>query len=350
MPTEAQIRANRKNATKSTGPRTEKGKARVSKNALKHGLLAENSVIPGEDPAEFDRHVTLYEDTYNPRNCVEKALVHQIADAAWRIQRLSRIEATIITTTIERTRVYQRDFQTSRMREGHEGDLQLLGTSMFKDTKFLNNLARYDGHLNRRFHRSVELMMKIRKQERNSRKTPAKGDDGFDVYDSTAPPHLEHRYIPASPSGKMGTIPSADSIDSTHSKSGQARSGLSPIFPVAAPNRAANVSERYAIESQDPTQGSGPDDSPRLEEMRTTLSPDDEMEHAAVEQASGPAQAQPQKPQTPSNQSSSIARRTKKQRNKPTRTTRETRESREAIRDLRRRLTLIEDLGAHLER
>ena len=131
MPTEAQIRANRKNATKSTGPRTEKGKARVSKNAIKHGLLAKDSVVPGEDPAEFDRHVTLYEDTYNPRNCVEKALVHQIADAAWRIQRLSRIEATIITTAIERTRVYQRDFQTSRMREGHEGDLQLLGTSMF---------------------------------------------------------------------------------------------------------------------------------------------------------------------------------------------------------------------------
>jgi hypothetical protein len=40
MATQAQILANRRNAQKSTGPRTEKGKAVVSQNAVKHGLLA----------------------------------------------------------------------------------------------------------------------------------------------------------------------------------------------------------------------------------------------------------------------------------------------------------------------
>ena len=77
MATDAQIQANRENAKKSTGPRTPEGKARVSKNALKHGLLAQDSVIPGEDPAEFDRHLTTYQDTYFPRNCVEKEIVRQ---------------------------------------------------------------------------------------------------------------------------------------------------------------------------------------------------------------------------------------------------------------------------------
>ena len=60
-----------------------------------------------------------------------------------------------------------------RMREGHEGDLQLLGASMISGTQFLNDLGRYDAHLNRRFYRAVELMMKIRKEERKSREAQA---------------------------------------------------------------------------------------------------------------------------------------------------------------------------------
>ena len=174
MRTKEQIRASRENAKKSTGPRTPEGKARSSKNALKHGLLSQDAVIPGEDPAEFDRHLTLYEDTYLPHNCIERELVRQIADAAWRMRRLSRIETTIITAAIERTRVYQEEFRRDRMREGHEGDLQLLGASMYGGTQFLSQLARYDGHLNRRFHRAVELMMKIRKEDRKLREAENK--------------------------------------------------------------------------------------------------------------------------------------------------------------------------------
>ena len=58
MATRAQIKANRNNAKKSTGPRTEEGKAVVAKNALKHGLLARDTVLPGEDPANFDRQLS----------------------------------------------------------------------------------------------------------------------------------------------------------------------------------------------------------------------------------------------------------------------------------------------------
>ena len=48
---------------------------------------------------------------------------------------------------------------------------------MLSGTKFLNNLARYDSHLNRRFYRAVELMMKTRREERKSREAQAAADD-----------------------------------------------------------------------------------------------------------------------------------------------------------------------------
>ena len=51
MTTARQIVANRRNARKSTGPRTPAGKAIVRKNALKHGLLSREVILPDEDEA-----------------------------------------------------------------------------------------------------------------------------------------------------------------------------------------------------------------------------------------------------------------------------------------------------------
>ena len=50
---DAQIHANRLSARRSTGPQTENGKRADRYNALKHGLLAEASLLPGEDAALF---------------------------------------------------------------------------------------------------------------------------------------------------------------------------------------------------------------------------------------------------------------------------------------------------------
>jgi hypothetical protein len=46
---ERKIEANRENAQKSTGPRTPEGKAAASRNALRHGLLAQQVLLPGEN-------------------------------------------------------------------------------------------------------------------------------------------------------------------------------------------------------------------------------------------------------------------------------------------------------------
>ena len=55
MTSAKQIEANRKNARKSTGPRTAKGKAITKFNAVTHGLQARHVVLPDEDVGKFER-------------------------------------------------------------------------------------------------------------------------------------------------------------------------------------------------------------------------------------------------------------------------------------------------------
>src|SRR5207247_3252677 len=48
------LEANRQNSLKSTGPTSVEGKSRSAMNALKHGLTAEQIVLPNEDPEAYD--------------------------------------------------------------------------------------------------------------------------------------------------------------------------------------------------------------------------------------------------------------------------------------------------------
>ena len=264
MRTEKQINANRQNAKKSSGPRTPKGKTRTAQNALKHGLLAQDSVIPSEEAADFDNHLTAIEDSYLPRNRVEKEIVRQIADVMWRMQRLSRIESSAIAASIERTRDVQKRLYPDRMKEGHEGEVQLLGTSMLNASKFLNNLARYDGHLSRRFFRSVELMMRIRRQDEEKREAfEAQNAEavspGRYIPDQAPPPNPNY----AQPRGKIGFRPNETApSEKLAPNSAGPQWGRSPDLPSHQPKTspsgkseieavATSPSEKSALISRD---------------------------------------------------------------------------------------------------
>ncbi|MGC1764422.1 MAG: hypothetical protein WA769_15920, partial [Pseudolabrys sp.] len=53
MATEKQLAANRQNAKSSTGPRTEAGKRRSRRNAIRHGLTAQTVIEVYEDTTEY---------------------------------------------------------------------------------------------------------------------------------------------------------------------------------------------------------------------------------------------------------------------------------------------------------
>src|SRR5262245_51684283 len=91
-----QIKANRLNALKSTGPRTAKGKARSSRNALTHGLTAQEIVIPGEDPAAYRAFEQQLIDDLQPNGSCELDLIERLAATCWRLRRIPRFEAALI--------------------------------------------------------------------------------------------------------------------------------------------------------------------------------------------------------------------------------------------------------------
>jgi len=95
MATIKQIRANRSNAQKSTGPQSPQAKERVRFNALVHGLRAESIVIPGEDQAKFDQHLARLSAAWLPQDDMEKSLVEDIAVTQWKLARIDRNEARI---------------------------------------------------------------------------------------------------------------------------------------------------------------------------------------------------------------------------------------------------------------
>ncbi len=98
MTSEKKTEANRRNALKSTGPRTPEGKNAVRLNALKHGLLSRETLLPGEDEEALGELGQTLRDELQPVGEFENLLVERITSAYWRLWRLGRVEAGIFVS------------------------------------------------------------------------------------------------------------------------------------------------------------------------------------------------------------------------------------------------------------
>src|SRR5262249_36964503 len=93
MSTAQQTEANRRNAKRSTGPRSSEGKAVVSRNALKHGAYSSLPVIPGFERAEdWEAPGAGVLDSLGPRGALEGRLAERVALLLWRLDRVARYE------------------------------------------------------------------------------------------------------------------------------------------------------------------------------------------------------------------------------------------------------------------
>ncbi len=97
MLSEKQLEANRANAQKSTGPKTEAGKKRSALNATRHGLTGQVVVLPEEDLAAFNQLAAEIVASFEPYDAKERQLAQSYATFQWRINRAAAIEDTMFT-------------------------------------------------------------------------------------------------------------------------------------------------------------------------------------------------------------------------------------------------------------
>jgi hypothetical protein len=202
MASEKQVRASRQNAQKSTGPKTPEGKAAVRLNATKHGLLSEETLLPGEDEAALEELAERLRAELQPAGELEALLVERIVAAHWRLRRLGRVEAGVFAyelygELVERARREVNDHETTEsqrllramsgtiitdeqkhrealsrseeMKAKRDAQTATLGRTFIRDAEGANafsKLSRYETAIERSLYRALHELQRLQAARR----------------------------------------------------------------------------------------------------------------------------------------------------------------------------------------
>jgi hypothetical protein len=143
-----QIEANRRNALGSTGPKTEDGKRRSRRNAVRHGLTAETVVVALEDIEDYHAFEAAIIADYDARTAVERELVLRLASLLWRIRRATAIETDLLQIQAEilDDRRYALETANEAEQKLHSVVYRVLRTAMRPNVrKYAENGSHHDG-------------------------------------------------------------------------------------------------------------------------------------------------------------------------------------------------------------
>lgn len=153
---EKQLEANRRNAQRSTGPQTAEGKARSSRNNLRHGLTGQVTVLSEEEREAHDAFCHRIVAALAPETPIEEQLAQFVAGDAWRLNRIAAIETNIFALG----------------RRGDRGEIRnaLAEAQAFLDhARELNLLSLYEQRIHRGMQRNLDQLRELR-NERDARR------------------------------------------------------------------------------------------------------------------------------------------------------------------------------------
>ena len=163
-PSEAQLRANRLNAQKSTGPRTEEGKQRASLNATRHGLTGQVLTLTADEMKALHALIGDLEKQYLPGNTQEKHLVHMLGQLQFRLHRIMATEHNLfaigITENSELWDVNHPEAQTAFV----------LAETLRRSKDPLLTLSIYEQRLMRQYEKTLKMLREVQ-AERKAQET-----------------------------------------------------------------------------------------------------------------------------------------------------------------------------------
>jgi hypothetical protein len=170
----AKLAANQKNAQLSTGPTSETGKAKSSLNAVKTGLTGRTVLLPGDDAALYEAHVSGFMKHFEPASDSERNLVQSLADTEWRLLRIPALEMGIYAVgRLEFAELFPKEDEAVRK--------HLIEAKVFLSyQRQLNNLSIQENRLRRQREKDTAALREL--QEKRKRQRQARLDEAAREY------------------------------------------------------------------------------------------------------------------------------------------------------------------------
>jgi hypothetical protein len=95
---EKQQQAHRRNAQKSSGPKTPEGREAIRFNALTYALRTRETILPRENPKEYSDLRNELEAEWQPQTRTERCYLEAIVTSQWLLKRIAGSESRIYET------------------------------------------------------------------------------------------------------------------------------------------------------------------------------------------------------------------------------------------------------------
>jgi hypothetical protein len=177
--------AARANGAKSRGPATPEGRARSSRNSLRHGLAAPSAnlpsvsvVLPTESREDFQILLNSHLAQFHPAPGVEAELVHMMAAVHWRLRRLQTIETTLLGNEIVRRASHiASEFEEMDQDPSADDRLAYVFKRLADGGQSLALLVRYEGALNRSYDRAFKQLQMLQSTRTRPRPNDAQPNE-----------------------------------------------------------------------------------------------------------------------------------------------------------------------------